>query len=645
METVTEPSGRLIACDLVCMGVGSPGVWQGFRRWLEERAGAPLASYRHRPKTLAGEVAANPPELAVFSDGSELQGTRASGLWRRLYGGCMALRPSCHACAYHSTRRSGDATIGDFWGLGRFSGFADERGTSLAMVSAEGETAAELRGVLAGAMLLEQHTPAEAANPEQPMLREPKPPAAGRGKLFAAFSRGGFPAVARRELAGAVARKGRRLLAKVGVKVAEPAAEGDAAAVVAEPVELPSGGRLSNRMLAAKGDCCGCTACMAACPTGAISMVEDAEGFKYPAIDEEACVGCGRCERACGYKRALAEPECVGPTDEPLVFAAKHRSDEVRMRSSSGGAFWALAEHVIGRGGVVYGCAFDAEFVARHVRCETLAECEACQGSKYSQSDMGRCFTAVRDDLRAGRLVLFTGTPCQVHGLRTYLETCGGGGQLLSLLLCADLVCHGVPSPLLFREHLAFLRGRQGSVVSGYQHRPKDLGWGHVEKVAFADGTSQQNTRLANSWRNTFYGNRGLRPGCYHCPYTQTRRSGDVTIADFWGIEATDLAGFRDDLGVSLVLANTRRGRELMAGGLALETRASTLADALPKNPMLRRPSVYEGNRAELWRLYRTRGYKGMVRKLRYYPSALRVFAGKAKRKLKAGVKRVLGRA
>lgn len=429
MGAETSHPGKLIACDLVCMGVGSPSVWQGFRRWLEKRVGAPLAAYRHRPKTLGGEVAANPPELAVFSDGSERQGTWVSGLWRRLYGGCLALRPSCHTCAYHFTRRSGDVSIGDFWGLGHFSDFADERGTSLVLVSAEGEAAAELCGVLEDAMQLEQHTPAEAANPEQPMLREPKPPAAGRGKLFAAFSRGGFSPVARRAFAAAVARKCRRLLAKAGAKVAEPAAEGDAAQVVAEHVELACGGRLSNRMLAAKGDCCGCTACMAACPTGAISMVEDAEGFKYPAIDEGACVGCGRCERACGYKRALAEPECVGPTDEPLVFAAKHRSDEVRMRSSSGGAFWALAEHVIGQGGVVYGCAFDAEFVARHVRCETLEECGACQGSKYSQSDMGRCFTAVRDDLRAGRLVLFTGTPCQVHGLRTYLETCAGGAS------------------------------------------------------------------------------------------------------------------------------------------------------------------------------------------------------------------------
>lgn len=201
-----------------------------------------------------------------------------------------------------------------------------------------------------------------------------------------------------------------------------------------------------------------------------------------------------------------------------------------------------------------------------------------------------------------------------------------------------------MPSPLLFREHLAFLADEEGSAVVAYQHRPKDLGWGHVECVGFADGRTLQNTRVSNVWRQLFYGNRGLRPGCYHCPYAQTCRVGDVTIADFWGIEATSLAGFRDDLGVSLVLANTKCGRELV-GELALETQVSTLTDALLENPMLRRPSVCEGSRTELWRLYHTRGYGGMVRKLRYYPSSLRAFACQAKRKLKAGVKRMLGRA
>ena len=619
-----EPSGagRLLSCDLVCLGVGSPGVWRGFTEWLGAREGSAVTGYRHRPKD--GEGVPLGREAAQLADGREDAESRDVRKWNRLYGGRQVMRPSCHGCAFHSTRRAGQVTIGDFWGLDPASPLADGRGTSVVLESAPG---GELAGALAGAMELEPRTVTEAANVErQPTLSEPSWVAATRERVFEADVRGGFAAVSRELDRQSLARRIRRLFARG----AEPAHE-DPAAVLDAPVLMPDGSVLENRLVSRKGDCCGCTACMAACPVDAIQMAEDAEGFKYPAIDGGRCVGCGRCERACGHKRALADPGAIGPTDEPLVFAAKHRDDEVRRRSSSGGAFWALAEHVVGGGGVVYGCAFDEHLVARHVRCETLEECRACQGSKYSQSDMGETFSKVRSDLRAGRTVLFTGTPCQVYGLRCYLETCGGGR---GSLICADIICHGTPSPLMWREHLAFLAAREGSAVARYEHRPKSTGWGHVERVWFADGTSQQGTRLSDSWRRLFYGNRALRPSCRACAFTRTRRASDLTIADFWGIENTDLADFRDDLGVSLILVNTPAGEALL-GELDMEVRESSLADALPRNPMLERPSIYAGSREELWALYREHGYEGMLRRMHYYPSVPRYVAGKVKRKLK----------
>ena len=215
--------------------------------------------------------------------------------------------------------------------------------------------------------------------------------------------------------------------------------------------------------------------------------------------------------------------------------------------------------------------------------------------------------------------------------------------------IACDLVCMGVGSPKAWRGFKAWLEKKAGSPLASYRHRPKTLSGASAanppELAVLADGRELQGTCEVRQWRRLYGGRWALRPSCHGCAYHSVRRAGDATIGDFWGIEATELAGFRDDLGVSLVLASTRRGEELVGGALALDARPAELADALPQNPMLWRPSVYEGGRAELWRLYRARGYESMVRKLHYYPSALRVLAGKAKRKLKAGVKRVLGKA
>ena len=304
----------------------------------------------------------------------------------------------------------------------------------------------------------------------------------------------------------------------------------------------------------------------------------------------------------------------------PLVFAAKHRSDEVREKSSSGGMFYALADYMIGQGGVVYGCAFDDGLEARHIRCETLEECERCMGSKYSQSDMGSTIAMVSADLSSGRPVLFTGTPCQVDAVRHACGEMGGG------LLTADLICHGVPSPGLFAAHLRFLERRLGCKVVAYNHRPKNRGWGHCEAVACDDGSVHQGSRMVESWKRLFYGNRMLRPSCYACPYTTSNRSSDVTIADFWGIERTRIAAFSDDLGVSLVLANTPKGLDA-AKRCDIDARRSSLEEALPGNPMLSRPTSCTQPREPVWEALCSDGYDGMMKRFRFLPTRVR-FAG-----------------
>ncbi len=321
----------------------------------------------------------------------------------------------------------------------------------------------------------------------------------------------------------------------------------------------------------------------------------------------------------------------------PVVFAARNLDDGVRRRSSSGGMYHALASNVIGDlSGVVYGCAFDEELRASHIRCETMADVERCMGSKYSQSDMGNSIRQVREDLEDGHAVLFTGTPCQVAAVRAACADVEGG-----VLVTADIICHGVPSPEVFQGWLAELERARGARVARYEHRPKSRGWGHFERVTWEDGCTEQGTRLAEAWKRLFYDNRMLRPSCYRCPYTVTSgRPGDVTIADFWGVEGTPHARGDDAaLGVSLVLANGPAGLRVLRE-LDADLEPATMEEALPRNPMLERPSTYEGEHDGPWRGLYSDGLLAMARRERYLVSPARSLASNAKRVMK----RILGR-
>lgn len=204
----------------------------------------------------------------------------------------------------------------------------------------------------------------------------------------------------------------------------------------------------------------------------------------------------------------------------------------------------------------------------------------------------------------------------------------------------ADIICHGAPSPALFQEWLRVLENERGRAVARYEHRPKSVGWGHFERLTWADGSSEQRTRWSEAWKAYFYDNRSLRPSCYRCPYTVSEgRSGDVTIADFWGIESTPLSGIKDDLGVSLVLVNTSTGLGILPC-LNVDVWGSKLADALPRNPMLTGPSMYEGERDEVWRSVYTKGLLPTMRYHGFIKSPWRAAASRVKR----AVKRVLGR-
>lgn len=323
------------------------------------------------------------------------------------------------------------------------------------------------------------------------------------------------------------------------------------------------------------------------------------------------------------------ESNVTNPTF-PYVYAAKNRSDVVRSRSSSGGVFHALASHIIDRGGIVYGCAFNDKLEACHIRCDTIEQCESCMGSKYSQSSMGNTIQDIKRDLETGRLVLFVGTPCQADAVRA---TCG------CAVLTVDFVCHGVPSPGIFQEHVRFLEAKTGDVITGYEHRPKNKGWGHCELFRTNGGVAYQGVRLSESWRRLFYSNLVLRPSCYECRYAMTERFSDITIADYWGIEHTEIADFRDELGVSLIIANTVRGHDVVRE-CDVTLLSSQIEDALPGNPMLSHPSTYSGDREAIWKSLYHNGYESTLRSYRFFPSVVRYAASIARDAMRQANKR-----
>ncbi len=375
-----------------------------------------------------------------------------------------------------------------------------------------------------------------------------------------------------------------------------------------------------------KNQCFGCTACEAACPFGAIAMKSDDEGFKYPEIKEELCVECGKCKSVCQI-HSLKKQENI----QAKFYAAQNKDDNVRAKSTSGGMFSIFAEQIVNEGGTVYGVAYSDDFQVVHKRSESKKGYEQFRGSKYAQSDLSGCFTMVKEDLNRGRKVLFSGTPCQIAGLNTFLYNAKGRENLL---LC-EIICHGTPSPMIWKEHLAFLEKERHSKVVKYVNRSKVAGWhGHNEHVYFENGKSEYTTKLSNLYKDLFYAHLTIRPCCYSCKYTDFPRIADITIADFWGIENFH-PDFDDNKGTSLLTINTEQGMlyydKLKENISCIE---SNWDEAFYDNH--KRPAKMNVNREEFWKDYKKYGYAYVAKKYSGYS-----FLGRLKRKMKIIAKSV----
>lgn len=354
-----------------------------------------------------------------------------------------------------------------------------------------------------------------------------------------------------------------------------------------------------------KNNCCGCSACMYSCPTNAITMKKDREGFLYPDVNANICIRCGKCVQVCGFHE-LSEEE--RPLNTLLAYGAKHNDFSERTSSRSGGAFIAFSDIVLSNGGSIYGAVMNKDFSVSHTRATNKAQRDLMKKAKYVQSDIRGVFPEVVNDLQQGKQVLFSGTPCQVSGLQSYLKFSNVDTKNL---ICCDLVCHGVPSPAIWHDYIELIENKYKGRVLNAQFRDKEFGWdSHVESFEVAGRKKKVVTR---EYTDLFYQHIMFRPSCHNCQFSNLYRPGDLALADFWGIEKHD-PGFNDNKGVSLIFVSTEKGKKLFEEARPmLSTIECQAIDCL--QPTLVKPSTASPRREMFWKDYLEMDFADFIKK------------------------------
>lgn len=300
-----------------------------------------------------------------------------------------------------------------------------------------------------------------------------------------------------------------------------------------------------------KKNCTGCYACFNICPVNCISMESDEEGFEYPRVETNKCIKCGKCVDICPILNS------IDVDNNPVAYACINEDESIRLESSSGGIFSLIAEKVIKNDGLVFGAEFNKNFEVEHNFVESENELGKFRGSKYVQSKIGDTYKKAEKFLLSGRLVLFTGTPCQIAGLKSYL------GHSYDNLLCLDIICHGVPSPEVWKKYVEYREEKAGSKTQRIAFRRKDEGWKRYSvSFLFKNDTEYRKTLDKDLYMRAFLKNVCLRPSCYDCKFKTIHRQSDITLADFWGI-GNLFPEMDDDKGTSLILVNSNAGKIL----------------------------------------------------------------------------------
>lgn len=369
--------------------------------------------------------------------------------------------------------------------------------------------------------------------------------------------------------------------------------------------------------LADKEVCSGCHACFNACPKHCITMTYDEDGFLQPNIDTSICIECGKCKAVCPVLKDY------NGNPKGKAFACINNNDNIRIQSSSGGVFTLIAEYVLDNGGVVFGAAFDDELNVKHIEVSTKKELNLLRGSKYLQSEIGDSFIRVKEYLENGKLVLFTGTPCQISGLKAYLN------KAYDNLIMQDLICHGVPSPKVWQIYLRYQSKKHKSQVDRESipvFRKKDEGWQRFSvSLSFINGAEYCSTFDRDLFMNAFLSNICLRLSCYNCHSKSLNRESDITLADFWGVDNV-IPELFDDIGTSLVLVNSKKGMKIFEYiSQYMKCRETDIDVAVSYNLAAKKSSDMPKNRNKFMKYLNSNNFAKLTNKYSKAPFMLRL--------------------
>lgn len=359
-------------------------------------------------------------------------------------------------------------------------------------------------------------------------------------------------------------------------------------------------------------NCCGCEACANVCPKQAIIMNPDKFGFIYPVINNDLCIDCGLCQKVCAFQNVPVT------SDEPLeAYAATNKNKEVIINSASGGFFGSLASIVLERNGVVIGCAWNSKMKPEHIYIDNSLDLKKLQGSKYVQSSMNSIYIEVKSQLISKKYVFFTGTPCQVAALKSFL------GKDYDNLITADLICHGIPSQAFFNDYITYLEGKLNGKIIDFNFRDKSNGWSLLAKATYQKGSKTYFKKIPNSssYYYTYFLNGDIyRDCCYECKYAGGTRQGDFTMGDYWGVEK-NFASIDTKYGVSALLVNSEKGKSYINRlEKYVNLTPSTFKQIKSNNGQLCNPTPMSKKRNEILNLWIDEGAEALVSDFRIMP-------------------------